>query len=249
MRNSLPYFCPFCSCRLPRSASKCFFCERPLPAYKRSSRSRLPRNRTTPKVTKPIDSLRVHIPAGDFAPLKDIARKSTTGRAVSRLLARKIDAAIVCSENLTPPSIVRMGSEVLVHNRRDDGAEEKIRGVLVYPEEHYHHLPSILVSSPLGAAILGLKLGDSAPYTTGEGSDSVATVERVMPFNPRHDSVGVIEYQIRQAFDDKGAAGATANATSGYADDHLKVDHFECIKPEPERANDVDGSWEPPPAA
>ena len=34
MRKPIPYSCPVCGNRLPRAASRCFFCEYPLPMNK-----------------------------------------------------------------------------------------------------------------------------------------------------------------------------------------------------------------------
>lgn len=198
MRILLPYVCPFCSSRLPRAASQCFFCDHPLPAYK----GRVVSNRRQPKAAPMWGALElpsVHIPAEDFAPLRNIARMAMTDESVSKLLLSELDRAIVCSENLTPHGIVRMGSEVLVDNRGADGAVEKIRGILVYPEERSDHLPSIPVSSPLGAAILGLNSGDAMPYATADGMHYVATIGRVMPFNANNAATGATESRTRGA--------------------------------------------------
>ena len=182
MRTLAPYVCPFCSSRLPRAASRCFFCEHPLPVDKGRTVSNDRQPTTARTSLKTLELPRVYIPAEDFVPLRNIARMAMTDETVSKLLLSELDRAIVCGENLTPHGIVRMGSAVFVQNKGRDGTVEKIRGILVYPEERSNHLPSIPVSSPLGAAILGLNSGDIMPYATGAGMQHVATIERVMPF-------------------------------------------------------------------
>lgn len=191
MRKTIPYSCPICASRLPRAASRCFFCESPLPLHKGKATARVSSHRLQrpdPEALRRQELPRLYIAAQDFGRLETLAHiglSDSDGRGGGDLLRSELDRAIVCDNQAVPHGVVRMGSIVVVRDRGEDGTAQKIRGMLVYPGECHPHLPSIAVSSPLGSAILGLSVGDVMPYAGAGGIRHVATVLSVVRPEPR----------------------------------------------------------------
>lgn len=188
MRKTIPYSCPICASRLPRAASRCFFCESPLPLHKGKATIATPRHRppkAEPEALRRQELPRLYIAAQDFGRLENLAHITLNERAGSDLLRSELDRAIVCDRTAMPHGVVRMGSIVVVRDRGEDGSAQKIRGMLVYPGECHPYLPSISVSSPLGSALLGLSAGDVMPYQGNGGVRHVATVLSVVRPEPR----------------------------------------------------------------
>ncbi|KYK47108.1 MULTISPECIES: nucleoside diphosphate kinase regulator [Bradyrhizobium] len=81
---------------------------------------------------------------------------------VAQFLARELERATVTEEN-DLRGVVRMGSEVTY---RDDetGASRKI--ALVYPHEADIELSRISILTPVGAALIGLSVGQSIEFET-----------------------------------------------------------------------------------
>ncbi len=177
MRNT-PYMCPNCSSRLPRAASRCFFCENPVPLDKGSATSLRVRNAQSTRREGELP--RVYIPAGHFGRLTTLADMALQDEALGKLLRRELTRAVICGD-AAMPSVVRIGSRILVRDRSEDGSVQKIHGVLVWPHECDPQLPSITVSSLLGAAVLGLRAGDVMPYVTENGTSHVAAILEVFP--------------------------------------------------------------------
>jgi len=188
MRAFTPYVCPICASHLPRAASRCFFCDQPLPIYK-GKPPRAPARRQPPS-TDQAESFRpprIYVTARDFARLEHLAHLGFAEEAPDALslLRAELDRAVVCSNDEAPPGVVRMGSTVLLRDDDGQGAAQKIRGALVYPGERHPRLPSIPVSTPLGAAILGLSAGDVMAYGVGEDVRHVVRVLSVHHSAPR----------------------------------------------------------------
>ena len=182
MRKPVPYSCPICGSRLPRAASRCFFCENPLPLNKGKATQSAwssPR-RIDPERLKQQELPRLHVAAQDFGRLENLAHIALADEPGVSLLRSELDRAIVCDEAEMPHGIVRMGSTVVLRDRGEDGSTQKLRGILVYPGECHRALPAISVASPLGSAILGLSVGDVMPYEGNGGVRHVATVLSVV---------------------------------------------------------------------
>ena len=75
----------------------------------------------------------------------------------------------------------RIGSRILVRDRSEDGSVQKFHGVLVWPHECHPQLPSIPVSSLLGAAVLGLRPGDVTRYVAENGTAHAVAILQVFP--------------------------------------------------------------------
>ncbi|MDD1528058.1 MULTISPECIES: nucleoside diphosphate kinase regulator [Bradyrhizobium] len=80
---------------------------------------------------------------------------------VAQFLARELDRATVAGEN-DLRGVVRMGSKVTY--RDDKGASREI--VLVYPHEANIALSRISILTPVGAALIGLSVGQRIAFET-----------------------------------------------------------------------------------
>lgn len=90
---------------------------------------------------------------------------------VAQFLARELDRATVAEEN-DLRGVVRMGSKVTY--RDDRGASREI--VLVYPHEANIALSRISILTPVGAALIGLSVGQRIAFETPDKSIRGLTV-------------------------------------------------------------------------
>lgn len=84
-------------------------------------------------------------------------------------------ASVVLPEHLSP-DIVRMGS--VVRYRTTDGDQREV--TLVYPAQADIDRNCISVMTPIGAALIGLRKGQSITWLTRDGRKQVLTVLHVM---------------------------------------------------------------------
>lgn len=177
------YLCPVCGSNLPRAASRCFFCDQPLPMYKRARRSAGAAAADESAAILPP----VFVPQRDFAKLEQLARiglVDSADTAARDLLRRELDRATVCTPEATPDGVVRMGVAVLAQ-QGDGNVLRRIEGVLTYPGERPESLSAIPVTSMLGAAILGLSADDVMPYAALDGSRHAVKILKVFaPTSP-----------------------------------------------------------------
>ncbi|HEX6978781.1 MAG TPA: GreA/GreB family elongation factor [Alphaproteobacteria bacterium] len=96
--------------------------------------------------------------------------------SILRFLADKLDRAIICRPGVIPADVVTMNSRVFFRRHVTHPVEA---GTLVYDEAHWAVGAAIPVLSPLGAALLGLRVGSATTYTARDGARWIATVERV----------------------------------------------------------------------
>jgi regulator of nucleoside diphosphate kinase len=89
-------------------------------------------------------------------------------------LAREIERADIVPPHQALPGLVRMGSRVTY--RDDDGVKEV---TLVYPHEADIAQKRISVLAPVGAALIGLSVGQSIEYETPNGEKRSLTVTHV----------------------------------------------------------------------
>jgi regulator of nucleoside diphosphate kinase len=94
--------------------------------------------------------------------------------AASMLLSEVSRATIVAQGSL-PPQVVAVHSEVDIH---DKITNTKRRLRLVYPEEATADSNAVSVLTPLGAALIGLSVGDSIDWCTATGDQRFITVLR-----------------------------------------------------------------------
>jgi regulator of nucleoside diphosphate kinase len=82
---------------------------------------------------------------------------------VAHFLARELDRASVPQEDCEPSLLVRMGCQV---SYRDEKTGETHDVVLVYPHEADISQRRISVLTPVGAALVGLSVGQEIEYQT-----------------------------------------------------------------------------------
>ncbi len=107
--------------------------------------------------------------AGEFA-----------GHSVADFLAAELDRAVIRPADEIGPNIVRMNSQVAfrIGARRDI----EVR-TLVYPEEYARRRDRgdcVSVMTPLGAALLGLRVGTSVSYEAANSTTQRVTVVAVL---------------------------------------------------------------------
>jgi regulator of nucleoside diphosphate kinase len=96
------------------------------------------------------------------------------------LLVELDRASIVPPEQL-PDDVVRMGSTV----RYRTGEAEQREVTLVFPAEADIEQGRVSVMTPIGAALIGLRSGQSITWLTRDGRKQMLTVLRVI--QPAHD--------------------------------------------------------------
>jgi regulator of nucleoside diphosphate kinase len=81
---------------------------------------------------------------------------------VAQFLARELERATIAQES-DLSGVVRMGSRVIY---RDDGTGSSREIVLVYPHEANIELNQISILTPVGAALIGLSVGQRIEFET-----------------------------------------------------------------------------------
>jgi regulator of nucleoside diphosphate kinase len=97
-------------------------------------------------------------------------------RVVEPLVTQLIRAQIV-EEDEIPATIVTMGSRI----EYCDGTGRTHRvATLVYPDELEFYDDALSVLTPVGAALLGLSVGDSSLYAGADGSSKTISVISIL---------------------------------------------------------------------
>lgn len=99
-------------------------------------------------------------------------------------LLYELDRAHVVPDAQLPPDVVRIGS--VVRYRPSEGGERTIE--LVLPANAERHENNLAVTTPEGAALLGLRPGQSISWLGADGQSQRIRVLRVTaPIDPRID--------------------------------------------------------------
>jgi len=106
----------------------------------------------------------ITITTGDMHRLSLLANSSMTRfPRVAHFLAREMDRASVVPEQPALQGVVRMGSQVTYR----DEVTGRVREVtLVYPHEADIDLNRISILTPVGAALIGLSVGQTIEFQT-----------------------------------------------------------------------------------
>ncbi|HEY0974418.1 MAG TPA: nucleoside diphosphate kinase regulator [Solimonas sp.] len=114
----------------------------------------------------------------DYDRLRALAERALdTAPDVAQYLLDEVDRADVMPPELMPGSVVRIGSLVTYQ----DAASGSIRTVrLVLPPDADLAAMRVSVISPIGAALIGLREGQSIAWQLRDGLDRVLTVTRVL---------------------------------------------------------------------
>jgi regulator of nucleoside diphosphate kinase len=94
----------------------------------------------------------------------------------AHFLAREMERANVVPDDADLHDVVRMGSRV---GYRNDSTGEEREVVLVYPHEADISKGRISVLTPVGAALIGLSIGQTIEFQTPDGQTRALTVLRV----------------------------------------------------------------------
>ncbi|SFI42634.1 GreA/GreB family elongation factor [Bradyrhizobium sp. Gha] len=146
----------------------------------------------------------VTLQASDHRRLERLAQAGADqGDVDARFLLSEINRAEVVPDRAARlDSIVTMGSWVTFWVTWAFRRETR---QLVYPEDYTSERTQIPVTSPLGAALVGLKVGSEIPFCTAGGRSNVVKVERVSRGDP-NDVVRVLfsnpELKGKKLFDD-----------------------------------------------
>jgi regulator of nucleoside diphosphate kinase len=121
----------------------------------------------------------VQIEAGDYERLAALAGavRANAGLAVDALIA-ELDRAQVVPATDFPAQAVRMGSDVTF---RDEETGRVQRARLVYPNEADISEGRVSVLAPIGAALIGLSVGQTIAWTMPSRQQRRLTVLDVAP--------------------------------------------------------------------
>jgi regulator of nucleoside diphosphate kinase len=110
----------------------------------------------------------------DFDRLSQLTQATAnTSLTAARFLAREMNRARVCADHEAPSEVVSMGAEVQF---RDDVGGELRWATLVYPSEADLTAGKISILTPIGAALIGLSVGQSISFQTPAGGWRSITV-------------------------------------------------------------------------
>ncbi|TAJ88801.1 nucleoside diphosphate kinase regulator [Reyranella sp.] len=125
------------------------------------------RNRSVPNII---------VSTADYERLTDLATASLERLPeVAEELLSEMERAKVVKDGSVPDDVVRMGSTVTF--RSDDGRE--LTETLVYPVDEDSDAHKISVMTPVGAALIGLAVGQSISWTARDGRKHQLTVVKV----------------------------------------------------------------------
>jgi regulator of nucleoside diphosphate kinase len=112
----------------------------------------------------------------DYERLTDLANASMERLPeVARELLDELEGAEIVDDKSVPKDVVRMGSTVTF--KSDDGHTRTLK--LVYPADESLDEHRISVMTPVGAALIGLGVGQSISWTARDGKHHQLTVVKV----------------------------------------------------------------------
>ena len=116
------------------------------------------------------------VSSADYERLTDLANAARERLPeVAQELLEEMDRARVVDAGKVPTDVVRMGSTVTF--KSDDGHTRTLK--LVYPADESLDEHRISVMTPVGAALIGLAVGQSISWTARDGKDHRLTVTKV----------------------------------------------------------------------
>jgi len=111
---------------------------------------------------------RIYISTSDLTQLHAMVDQHSSGRdgGAAERLAAELDRAIIVSPEQLPPDVVTMHSRVAFEDVRTGVSREV---VLVYPHAADASAGRLSVLAPIGAALLGLRVGDTIEWPLPDG--------------------------------------------------------------------------------
>ena len=152
---------------------------------------------------------RVILPQSQHKPLKKlVAQAFRHGHRQAPFLSAEIRRALFCKDTLLPGNVVVPGSTV---SYRLDWQQPTLPKTLVYPEAFHDAASQISLLSPIGVALLGLRVGEGMPvFIAGSGIHKLRVTHVTRPFAEAGEA------QTGDDFDSPGPR--TALAQSEYRD-------------------------------
>lgn len=102
---------------------------------------------------------------------------------VSRILSWELENALIIESAKISSNIVTMNSRVTV---RDNATGNTRIFTLVYPEDEDISIGNLSILTPVGAALIGLSVGETLEWTTRDGRDKEMTVVEIL-YQPEAD--------------------------------------------------------------
>ena len=116
------------------------------------------------------------VSTAEYERLTDLANASMERLpAVAQELLDELERAQIVADKDVPKDVVRMGSTVTF--KSDDGHTRTLK--LVYPADESLDEHRISVMTPVGAALIGLGMGQSISWTARDGKHHRLTVTKV----------------------------------------------------------------------
>lgn len=112
----------------------------------------------------------------DHARLQNLIRNAEP--TTVKLLHEELDSAIIVADDELPDDVVSMGSVVTFD---DVETSESSTIVLVYPDEADARKGRISVLAPVGAALVGLRVGETIEWPVPVGGTRHLRVAEVQP--------------------------------------------------------------------
>ena len=129
------------------------------------------RNRSVPNIV---------VSDADYDRLTDLATASLERLPeVAEELLSEMDRAKVVSKDKVPADVVRMGSTVTFRSDAGTGEQHELTETLVYPVDEDSDAHKLSVMTPVGAALIGLAVGQSISWTARDGKHHRLTVTKV----------------------------------------------------------------------
>ncbi len=119
----------------------------------------------------------------DHVRLLNLLRRDTRGDASAparRTIDELLDAAALVPSRDVAPDVVTMHSQVML---RDIRTGQQSTLTLCFPAQADAALGSVSVLSPVGSALLGLRVGDVARWLSPSGDEKAAEIRAVL-FQP-----------------------------------------------------------------
>lgn len=109
-----------------------------------------------------VTTRKIYVTKQDMERLQSLVDSSSgRDRHLAEVLEEELGHSIVMPQNKIPPDVVTMNSQVVVEDE-NTGAKREI--TLVYPHASNAEAGKISVLAPVGAAVLGLKVGESIEW-------------------------------------------------------------------------------------
>src|SRR4051812_23477056 len=117
----------------------------------------------------------IFIPRRDYVRLERLAGSALRERhPVSAFLISEIQRAVVCDTHAMHPGVACLNGWVTY---RVDGSKHAESKILVCPDEFRNAQIDLSVLSPVGAAVLGMSVGDRMKFSSIEGGIHFVIVE------------------------------------------------------------------------